>query len=187
MSEFIVVERFTFLDQDRTVESKNVQALILALASANGREREYARRLLVEIGEPAVEELVEAMVDPRDQVRWEAAEALSRIRDPRTALALVQALQDSNGGVRWIAVSALIASGRMALPPLLKALMQHSESFNLRAGAHRVLHSMAYGYLQEILGPVLAALDGPAPIFEVPIRAHTALHALRGESDHRLA
>ncbi len=186
MSQFTVVQQFTYLDQNRTEENKSIQALIRSLASSDGWERKRARHLLVEIGEPAVEDLVKALADPRDHVRWEAAETLSEIRDPRAAPAFVQALQDSDGGVRWIAVSALTGLRRVALPDLLKALMQHSESFNLRAGARCVLHAMAYGDLEEILGPVLAALDGPAPIFEAPIKAHTALHALRGEADHRL-
>ncbi len=186
MSGIVVIEQVTYLDQDRTAQDE-IRALVHALASHDGSVREGARRLLVRIGPSAVEDLIQALADPRDQVRWEAAEALGRIRDARTGPAFVRALDDPNGGVRWIAVSALSALGPAALSPLLKALMEHSESYNLRAGAHHILRLMAHGDLREILTPVQDALDGPACSFEVPVRAHTALHALRGEADHRLA
>ncbi len=184
MAEFVIVQRINY--QDPAEQSKNVQALIQALCSTDGWERHRARALLVELGEPAVEQLTEALTDPRERLRWEAAEALSEMCNPRAAPALVQALEDRNSGVRWIAADALIGLGRRGLPPLLKALMQHSESRNLRDGAHHVLHALSRSDLQELLAPVLAALDGVAPAFEVPHRAHTALHALRGEVDHRL-
>jgi hypothetical protein len=63
--------------------------------------------------------------------------------------------------------------------------MRRSESGTLREGARHVVHALSGGGLEELLAPLLAALNGPAPIFEVPYRAHAALHALRGEEDHR--
>ncbi len=187
MSEFVVVQQITYVDQDRIAEKKNIQSLIQSLSSSDGWARQRARRTLVQIGKPAVEALTEALADPHDQVRWESAQALSEMCDPRAAPSLVQTLEDGNSSVRWIAANALIALGSRGLPPLLKALMQRSESRNLRDGARHVLHALSGGDLPAILAPVLAALDGPAPIFEVPHKAHTALHALRGESDHRRA
>ncbi len=185
MAESVVIESIMYAAPDRADLQAQIQGLVAALSSSDDWERQRARRLLVQIGKPAVEQLTQALTDPRDQVRWEAARALSKMPALDASEALVQALGDGNGGVRWIAADALTALGRRGLPPLLMALMHHSESRNLRDGAHHVLHALSAGELQEILAPVLDALNGPAPIFQVPHKAHAALHALRGEADHR--
>ena len=77
--------------------------LMTTLTSKDGLARKRAREELVEIGQPAVPYLLEALKDKRRDVRWEAAKALSEIGDPRAALALVSALEDNDPGIRWLA------------------------------------------------------------------------------------
>lgn len=156
-----------------------IDTLIGELAEPNGLKRQDARLKLVEIGKAAVPVLVETLDDHREQVRWEAAKALSQIGDPAAAPALVNALEDENFGVRWLAAEGLIAAGRKGLPPLLQALVHHSDSGWLREGAHHVLRSLIGNVgLHDLIAPVLVALDDVEPVTEVPPAAEEALDAI---------
>jgi hypothetical protein len=156
-----------------------VGSLTAQLASDDGLVRVNARQSLVAIGAPAVASLIEALRDANSQVRWEAAKALSEIVDPAAAPALVRALQDRGFGVRWLATEGLIALGSRGLTPLLRALVERSDSVRLRQGAHHVLHDLARRRdLTQVLQPVLAALDGIEPSLQVPVAAEAALEAL---------
>jgi HEAT repeat protein len=54
--------------------------------------------------------------------RIQACEGLGRLRDPRAVPYLIQALGDSNSGVRGAASEALVRIGTPAVPPLIQAL-----------------------------------------------------------------
>lgn len=156
----------------------SISSLVADLASEDEVQRTDARQSLVAIGRPAVAPLTEALGDSRRQVRWEAAKALCEIADPAAAPALVKTLQDSEFSIRWLASEGLIALGPRGLEPLLRALMEHSDSVWLRQGAHHVLHDLARGILKEVLQPVLAALEDIEPSLEAPLAARTALDTL---------
>jgi HEAT repeat protein len=164
--------------QEPTADSTSLDSLLAALASYDGIARQRARRDLVVIGRPAVAPLIKALTDPNDDVRWEAAKALGQISDPAAAPALVNALEDEVSAVRWLGAEGLIALGRGGLVPLLQALEQRSDSVWLREGAHHVLHDLARGDLEDVLSPVLAALEDIEPAIEVPWAARAALVAL---------
>ena len=118
------------------------------------------------------------MHDPNEHRRWEAAKALGAIGDQRAAAALVQALDDDNPGIRWVAGNDLIALGRDGLTPLLQALIEGMGSIWLREGAHHVLQSLAREGYNE-LAPVVDALENIVPTIEVPVAAYHALEAMR--------
>lgn len=160
--------------------STTITSLVADLASQDELVRTDARQSLVGIRGPAVSALIGALGDPRRQVRWEAAKALGEIANPRAAPALVRALRDTEFSVRWLAAEGLIAFGPKGLVPLLRALIEHSDSVWMRQGAHHVLHDLARGDLREVLQPVLAALQGIEPSLEAPLAAETALDALTG-------
>jgi HEAT repeat protein len=170
-------------------DSNEINSLIAELAGEKGKSRWEARLALVKIGKPAVAALVQALKGPRERVRWEAAKALSQIGDPTTAPELVVALEDESFGVRWLAAEGLIAAGHNGLEPLLRALMHHSDSVWLRAGAHHILRTLAGDWeLHEEIAPVLAALEDIEPAIEVPPAAQAALISLtrtRGEPNSR--
>jgi HEAT repeat protein len=155
-----------------------INSLIAALASEEGLVRESARRRLVHIGRPAVRPLVKALSGGDTHTRWEAAKALGYLADPATAPALVRALQDDEFGVRWLAAEGLILLGGNALEPLLRALMEGSDSVWLRQGAHHVLRALSKRGFREVARPVLAALDGLEPWLQVPQAAEDARDAL---------
>jgi HEAT repeat protein len=159
-----------------------VNALVKVLDSKDGIVRVQARRLLIDIGSPAVKPLIEALSHKKGWVRWEAAKALSQIGDSSATQALVQALEDKMFDVRWLAAEGLVAIGRPALVPVLKRLLQNPRSLTLQEGAHYVLHNTEGGHLNKALQPVLAALEDVAPAVEVPIAAQAALTELTKEA-----
>ena len=157
----------------------DVSALVRDLANADAVVRETVRRALVAIGKPAVPALVEALCDPRRQVRWEAAKALDCLRDPAAAPALSVALGDKDHGVRWLAAEALIDLGCDGLEPLLKALFYPGNAFWCREGAHHVIHDLMKKESAGWLLPVLEALNAPDPGVTVPPAALRALKAMK--------
>jgi HEAT repeat protein len=105
--------------------------------------REAARALGVlggRTGQP-VEPLVKALDDPNDGVRRTATLALGRIRDERSADALVKIL--SRHPELWQEASAaLAATGDLELLPRLIPLLD-SDSSHVRCGALRAIAAVA--------------------------------------------
>jgi HEAT repeat protein len=133
---------------------------------------------LVDIGSPAVPPLIELLGARNKQVRWEAAKALAAIADPAAAGALVKALEDKDFDVRWVAAEGLINIGREGIVPLLRTLIERSDSPWLRQGAHHVLHDLAVGDLEEMLKPVVDSLQDVESAIEAPIAAKAILDRL---------
>jgi HEAT repeat protein len=126
-----------------------------------------------------VPELIEALRNKNEDIRWEAAKALGQIKDTMAAPALVKALSDKNFGVRWLAAEGLIIMRNAAIPPLLQELIQHPDVIWLRQGAYHVLHDLAKkrGFSQQV-APVLAALEGLEPALKVPMAAKNLLDTI---------
>ncbi|MEI7642704.1 MAG: HEAT repeat domain-containing protein [Chloroflexales bacterium] len=176
----------TRTDLDRTAATASaslpddLHPLIAALASHDVLARDHARRMLVDMGSPAVDPLIAAIGSPSHAIRWEAAKALSEIGDLRAVPALIIALDDVRFDVRWLAAMGLIALGEASLIPLLVALQHTSwDEGNLRESAHHILRTHIGGALSTILAPVVAALEGADPSLTVPLAAYHALAVLR--------
>jgi len=144
------------------------KTLVADLANHNDSVRVKARHSLVAMGKAAVPLLTEALKSQNSLTKWEAAKALGEIGDPNTASALVEALEDEDFDVRWLAAEGLTKMNINALRPLLLALEKRGDSFFLQEGAHHVFHDLAKGALRKFLAPVLAALEGLEPGEEVP-------------------
>ena len=144
-------------------------------------QREVARHVLVRLGTPEVTvALVGELLDPRQHVRWEAAKALGGLRDPVSAPALLEALDDNDGDVRWVAAEGLIALGRVGLLAALHGLTKHAHSPAFRKSAHHVLHVLLrQGDSPGTIAPVLAALEQPDAAIAAPPIAFHALMALK--------
>ncbi len=155
-----------------------ITSLIAGIGSADDAAREHARTKLVEMGGAAVPALIDALNQGAEYRRWEAAKALCEIADPRGANALVKALEDEDGSVRWIAAEGLIRIGTASAVPILERLVMRSESVWLREGAHHVLGQISRGRLSEILKPVRDRLDGVNPRIGVMTAAATALRQI---------
>jgi len=166
-------------DGENLHRTANLDSLIAALASHDPVTRQHARQTLVSIGEGAVSPLINALQDREGHVRWEAAKALMDIASPAAAPALVATLRDEDSSIRWLAAEALIALGPDCLDPVLQGTIEHSDSIFMREGAHHVLRELVSGPLAELVSPVLAALEGPAPEDRAPVAAYESLEALR--------
>lgn len=159
-------------------DAATIQSLIADFGDSDGIVRRKAREALVTVGQAAVKPLTDALSDPSEFVRWEAAKALAEIGSPSATEAMVKSLEDDSFGVRWLAAEGLIALGRAAIEPLMLALMQGSSSPWLREGAHHVLHDLAKQGLRREVAPVIAALEGPEPDMGVPEAAVVVLARL---------
>ena len=155
----------------------NIDALIADLTCDDVLKCQTARRTLVDMGSPAVAPFIEALSSPIHWVRWEAAKGLGEIGDPAAIDALVQALEDLNFDVRWLAAEGLIRIGSDSVVPVLKALIHRPDSVKMRMGAHHVLHDLSRDGSQELLRPLLNALDNlESP--EVPLLAMKVLNKI---------
>ena len=143
-------------------------SLVADLASHNDTKRVNARHSLVAMGKATVPLLTEALKSQNSLMRWEAAKALGEIADPGTASALVDALEDDDFDIRWLAAEGLTKLNILALKPLLQALEKRGDSILLQEGAHHVFHDLAKGGLRKFLVPILAALEALEPGEEVP-------------------
>jgi len=153
------------------------------LASSDPTVRTKARKALVAIGKPSVPSLIRLLSHRKPHVRWEAAKALCGIADPIAASALVDALDDRDGDVRWLAAEGLAALGRDGLQPLLAALLQRAQSCSFCEAAHHVCHTLLKRKrLGPILRPLLAAMKESEPEVSVPPAAYAALSRLRALS-----
>lgn len=159
-------------------DSRTILALVEDLGSKDGMARVWARRALVTIGPPAVGALVEVLASKQPEQRWEAAKALGQIGDPQAIGSLIKALEDEMFDVRWLAAEALVHIGRLALPSLMTALSQNGDSLWMREGVHHVLHGINKSGLENVLEPVLKALEDVDSTLEVPIAARAALREL---------
>jgi len=158
---------------------ENVNDLIATLGSIDVVQRTQARHALVGIGGPAVAPLTGALTDHRQQVRWEAAKALTDIADPSAADGLASALGDDDADVRWAAGEGLIAIDRAAIKPLLAKLTKSDLPDDIYQAAHQVVHHLAsHDDLRTCLRPVLEALEHSEPEVAVPVAAAQALQKL---------
>jgi len=90
----------------------------------NEEFKEYATNALVEVGQPAVPRLIEALKDKDDNVRKQAVLVLGRIKQPEAVDSLIAMLTDKDWYTRLTAAAALEAigdeRGRDAIKPLMK-------------------------------------------------------------------
>ena len=162
-------------DTEIDINNQNIDALIEVLKSKDGIARQNARIALVKIGEPALDALIAAFDIKKDPLHWEVAKALSQIGTAKAAQTLVDALEDKEFSVRWIAAEGLINIGEDGLIPLLEALRKRTDSIWLREGSHHVIHDLLNQKLineaaQECLIAVLDALNH----FEAVVQTNTA-------------
>ena len=73
---------------------EQIRSLIQALSSDSPMKRVHAANSLEQFGKATIPFLSQALTDPRDTVRWEAAKVLTRMHEPIAAPALVRALED---------------------------------------------------------------------------------------------
>jgi hypothetical protein len=129
------------------------------------------------MGKPAVTSLSRTLRNSKaDQVRWEAAKALGAMGDVRAIPSLVQALEDSDDGVAWLAAEGLKQFNKAAWPALFHALIERgADSAQLRHGAHHVLREQREDGFNALLETLRKALEAVTVPVRTPIAAHNIL------------
>ncbi|HUJ11637.1 MAG TPA: HEAT repeat domain-containing protein [Verrucomicrobiae bacterium] len=163
---------------ETSTSTGRVAALIADLGSDSAVTRDRAYHELVSLRRAAVEPLLDALRKSTEYGRGQAARALGEIGDPAAAPALIKALEDPKFDVRWMAVHAVVALGRVGLTALLRALIERPHSAWLREGAHHVIRDEAHAVWSRQLAPVRKALESLDPEDAVPVAAENALKAL---------
>ena len=128
--------------------------------------RTKARKSLVIIGKQAVSSLSLVLENSKIyKARWEAAKALSEIRDIKSIPVLVKALEDPETDVAWLAAKTLKKFRKAAWPELLHALKKRgADSVLLRNGAHHILRNQKMQGYNDLLDSLRVALEkGSAP------------------------
>jgi HEAT repeat protein len=106
--------------------------------------RRKARYDLIKIGKPAIKHLTGLLNDPKMLIRWEAIKTLSQIAAPESIPVLIEALENDDFDVRWMAAEGLIDIGRDSIRPLLKALSRNEDSNYLLEGAHHIFKELEF-------------------------------------------
>lgn len=157
-------------------ESSAPNGLLEDLASEDHVTRHKARRHLTELGRVVVPQLRDLLLrSSLEHVRWEAAKVLGGIGGVDAVEALATALPDPSSDVRWTAVQGLIEGGETAYHPILHQLIIHSSNIGVREAATHVLCHAVKEEHSLFLRPVLRALRGRAPVFEVSLAAYQAM------------
>ena len=96
-----------------------------------------AAKALVNIGQPALQPLLESLFSENRNVRLYATYALGEIRDPKAARGVLRLLQDPDPLVLDTAAEALIAIGERSVIPAVTQLLQQPPAARAPAGARR--------------------------------------------------
>jgi thioredoxin-like negative regulator of GroEL len=169
---------------EQKLTGTNLESLIDLLESKNGATRMKARKSLVALGKPAVSSLIRTLQNSKqDHVRWEAAKTLGSIGDTRSIPVLVNALEDSNPDVAWLAAEALRKFKKAAWPVLLRALIKSKpESVLLRQGMHHVLRNQKEDGFNDLLATLMKSLKSNSVPISKPLAAYNLLKRLKEKS-----
>ena len=124
-----------------------INDLIRNFYSDNGIVRSRARFELIEIGKPIVDFMIGLQYVPVHQVRWEAIKTLSQLAVPEAIPILINALENEDLDVRWLAAQGLVQIGRESVKAVLVALEGNQNSKYLMEGAHHVLKELQHKHL----------------------------------------
>ncbi|MCB2154481.1 HEAT repeat domain-containing protein [bacterium] len=139
----------------------NLEGLMEQLGQKDGLKREHARYALIALGSAAVPCLVNGLENSHsDRLRWEAAKALGSIGDADAIPALVEALEDDDADVQWVAADALVRFGKDAWPALLRKLSREgAESLAFERGVHHIFRNQHEKPYADLLEALTHALD----------------------------
>jgi HEAT repeat protein len=178
-----IVEKKINADPQERMGLVKARLLAAGLNDPDSRRRAEVREQLLVLGRAAIPVFLAALVDRNANARWQAAKALSKLHDPDTAPDLMDAMEDDDFGVRWLAAEGLIAMGPACLETVLQGVTSCFESIRMREGARHVLHALVdSGYHDEAIEKLLHALQGLGTAAEAAWAAEKALEKLNRET-----
>lgn len=115
--------RYAILLLSREKDPDLLPVFVAGLKDGNKGVREQAARAMAELGDPAVEPLMDLLKDKEWRVRYRAAEAFGLMGYSPGTPVLIEALKDDKDHVRYMAAKALGLIGDPAsLEPLIERL-----------------------------------------------------------------
>ena len=160
-----------------------LESLMELLASEDGAIRTRARKALTILGRSAVSSLTHVLqTSSFEHVRWEAVKTLGAIGDARAIPRLVEALEDKDPDVAWLAADALRQFKKTAWPPLLRLLIKNvAESTLLRQRAHHVLRNQKADGFNDLLATLRKALESNTVQESTPVAAYEILKHMKAK------
>ncbi len=140
----------------RVGDAEAVPVLLKALRGADEQLSSQIFVSLVRLGSLAVPALISKSKSSSAHIRWNCARALGEIHDRRALPVLVDALQDDDHSVAWMAAKGLAQFGKDGLKPVLELLIGASMTPWLAETASYVLTNYARRNTEakEILEPL---------------------------------
>ncbi len=129
--------------------------LIAQLGHSDPMLSKQANIALVEMGATVIEPLIKAILEGSEDLRWQAANVLFQLNDPRCIEPMLEALKSPNLMLEHIAVEAL---QRFDLSALVPALIQALPSSHCSVQARIVTLLEATGD-QQAVAPLAALLE----------------------------
>lgn len=141
----------------RTGSPNAVPALLGALAGADERLGSQIFMALVNLDYVAIPVLLDFARSKSGWMRWHSIRALGAIRDPRALPLLVNALQDEDHSVAWMAAKSLVPFGRKSIEPVLRMLTTTRMTPWVVETSSYVLHAQCRAHydLKPYLDPLL--------------------------------
>ncbi|HKI84660.1 MAG TPA: HEAT repeat domain-containing protein [Candidatus Krumholzibacteria bacterium] len=156
----------------------DVALLLEQLGAYDVAVRQNARKTLQSLGEEVLPQMVEMLPKADFVLRWEIIKALSEMRLVAAVPTLIEAMEDDEPDVRWVAAEGLAHLGRGGLRPLLRAIISNPDSIYLHRGAHHVLTKYKQKDLHEALARLRDALSPLAVEEDAVVLAEEALKTL---------
>ncbi len=127
----------------RVGDADAVPILLKALRGADEQLSSQIFASLLRLGSLAVPALISKSKSSSAHIRWNCLRALGEIHDRRALPVLVDALQDDDHSVAWMAAKGLAQFGKDGLEPVLELLIGASMTPWLAETASYVLNSYA--------------------------------------------
>ena len=119
-----------------------IKKLVETLCDDDGLKRKEARQKLVKIGETTLEYVNDLLEHPKHICRWEAMKVIEEIGLPASIPVFMEALEDDESDIRWIAAEGLIRTGEHSLKPLLNLVIEKYDSIFVLNGVHHVFYEL---------------------------------------------
>jgi HEAT repeat protein len=130
-------------DINELKEHRDFHGLILALRHTNLDTQWKAAEALGELGQEAVDYLLEALISGNKDIRLGAIEALGEIRDPATVNPIMALLGDGDNEIRWEAALALGEIGDLSAIRPLERILRDQDRY-VRYGAALALEKLGW-------------------------------------------
>lgn len=158
------------------------QTVVQFIERGNDARREAALGVTYGLGEEVIPALVSIARASEAERRWAAYQAIRRVDGEAAIAPLVEALQDDNLSVRWIASDGLAAIGPRSAPALLRALATRTPTINFHRAARRVLRQLELPHHEASLTRLLSSLEQSTTVVHAPGLAQELLREIERDA-----